>query len=40
MMDSGRTGIKQAVECGQTYKEKVIWVSGKMIRLKVLEFLS
>lgn len=37
MMDSGKMGTKLEVECGPIFKDKVIWVNGKMIKFKVLE---
>jgi len=38
MMDNGKMGTRLAAECGQIWKEKVIWVNGKTIKLKVLAF--
>jgi hypothetical protein len=39
MMVSGKMDIKLEVECGPIFKDKVIWVNGKMTKFKVLESL-
>ena len=39
MMVSGKMDIKLEVECGPTFKDKAIWVNGRMTRFNVLESL-